>query len=117
MKKGFTLIELMAVIIILSLVVLIAFPNIVNVVKNSNNSIDSATSSLIINGAKNYVDEHKNSYPLKNGKVYCLQIESLIMNDYVINDDKVKTFKYVEVSVLDNLKYTYEVVDSCIEKR
>ena len=85
-EKGFTLIELIGVIVLLAIIILITYPSIVNIIKKSNNKIDSATSALIISGAKNMVDENKNSYPLTNGNIYCVTIKSLINKGYVISD-------------------------------
>jgi prepilin-type N-terminal cleavage/methylation domain-containing protein len=69
-NKGFTLIEMLGALIILLLIALIAFPNIINVVKKSNSKIDQATEALIISGAKNMIEDDKNKYPLTNGNVY-----------------------------------------------
>lgn len=124
-EKGFTLIELIGVIVLLAIIILITYPSIVNIIKKSNNKIDSATSALIISGAKNMVDENKNSYPLTNGNVYCVTIKSLINKGYVISDletgngNKINTDRYVMIKVNSN-KYKYTILaetEKCDEKR
>lgn len=124
-EKGFTLIELIGVITLLAIIILITYPSIVNIIKKSNNKIDSATSALIISGAKNMVDENKNSYPLTNGNVYCVTIKSLINKGYVISDlengngNKINTDRYVMIKVNSN-KYKYTILaeaEKCDEKR
>lgn len=121
-EKGFTLIELIGVIALLAIITLITYPAIVGIIKRSNNKIDSATSALIISGAKNMVDENKNSYPLTNGNVYCPKIEDLINKGYVISDletgngNKVDTKQYVKINVQNN-KYQYEITKTCTEKK
>ena len=121
-EKGFTLIELIGVIVLLAIIILITYPSIVNIIKKSNNKINSATSALIISGAKNMVDENKNSYPLTNGNVYCPTIEDLVNKGYVISDletgngNKIDTKQYVKINVQNN-KYQYEITKTCIEKK
>lgn len=124
-EKGFTLIELIGVIVLLAIIILITYPSIVNIIKKSNNKIDSATSALIISGAKNMVDENKNSYPLTNGNVYCVTIKSLINKGYVISDletgngNKINTDRYVMIKVNSN-KYKYTILaetEKCDDKR
>ena len=124
-EKGFTLIELIGVIALLAIIILITYPSIVNIIKKSNNKIDSATSALIISGAKNMVDENKNSYPLTNGNVYCVTIKSLINKGYVISDletgngNKINTDRYVMIKVNSN-KYKYTILaeaEKCDEKK
>lgn len=124
-EKGFTLIELIGVIVLLAIIVLITYPSIVNIIKRSNNKIDSATSALIISGAKNMIDENKNDYPLTNGNVYCVTINSLINKGYIISDletgngNKINTDRYVMIKVNSN-KYKYTILaetEKCNEKR
>lgn len=124
-EKGFTLIELIGVIVLLAIIILITYPSIVNIIKKSNNKIDSATSALIISGAKNMVDENKNSYPLTNGNVYCVTIKSLINKGYIISDletgngNKINTDRYVMIKVNSN-KYKYTILaeaEKCDEKK
>lgn len=115
--------ELMGVLILLSLIVLIAFPAIVNVVKRSGNEINEATKALILSGARTMVDEHKNDYPLKNGNIYCTTIQTLIDGGYVISDlqngnngESIDTTQNITITV-ENSKYKFDLTDSCTEKR
>lgn len=122
-KRGFTLIEVMGVIILLSLIVLLAFPAIVSVIKRSGSKINAATEALILSGAKNMVDEHKNDYPLNNGNVYCTTIGKLINGNYVISDlqngnngENIDTTKSITITV-KNSKYEFAITDTCTEKK
>ena len=54
MKKAFTLIELLAVIIILAIVALIATPIVLNVVDDAKNSAAKSEASMIVSGINNY---------------------------------------------------------------
>ncbi len=54
MKKAFTLIELLAVIIILAIVALIATPIILNVIEDSRKSANRSQVEILLSGAENY---------------------------------------------------------------
>lgn len=122
-NKGFTLIELMGVVIILLALVLMVFPSIINIIKKTSGEIDTATKALIIDATKSYIEEKKDSYVLKDGNVYCIQIQTLIDGDYLIDNLKTganlndfDTNRFVKVSVEDN-KYKYTILDdsNCTE--
>lgn len=127
-RKGFTLIELMGALVLLSLIVLVSFPAIVSVVKRSGNKIDEATKKLMISAARIKIDKYKNDYPLVDGNVFCEDIQSLIEKGYLISDlqdgstgetiDEEELAKImVKVEVIGS-KYIFEVVekDDCVPK-
>ena len=53
-KKGFTLTELLAVIIILAIIALIATPIILNVIDDARKSAGKSEASMILSGINNY---------------------------------------------------------------
>lgn len=63
MKKGFTLVELLGTIVILSLIVIVAFPSIISQIKKSNETIDSSTINIVKSSARQYLTDNKESYP------------------------------------------------------
>ena len=83
MKKGFTLIELLGVIVILSLIMLVVFPNVLSVIKKSNQDKDTYTLTLIKNAADIYIKEHPDVVDEK----FCR----------VISDDKVQPHFHISV--------------------
>ncbi len=56
MKKGFTLVELLAVIIILSVIALIATPIVINVIDDSRKSAAYSSSAMVLSAAQGYYD-------------------------------------------------------------
>ena len=58
MKKGFTLVELLAVIIILAIVALIALPIIMDVVEDSRKSAAKSGAAMVLSSVKNYFAEN-----------------------------------------------------------
>ncbi len=58
-NQGFTLIELIGTIVILSLLLLILIPNVSNSLKEESEKADQQTIDSIIMAAKNWSSEHK----------------------------------------------------------
>ena len=58
MKKGFTLVELLAIIVILSVVSLLVFPNVVKIIKQSKENLYQTQLRDIESVAKNFSMEH-----------------------------------------------------------
>lgn len=54
-KKGFTLVELLAVIVILAIILAIAIPGISNVINSSKEQAYESQKELIVNAAKKYL--------------------------------------------------------------
>lgn len=111
-NRGFTLVELLGVIILLALIVLIAFPSIISVVKRSDDSISEANQALILHAAEQQVDENKNNY--ENNHIYCIRIQDLIDNGFLIegiseSDGTKLNDRYVKVTI-DNFEYQYEII-------
>ncbi len=90
-NKGFTLVELLGVIIIISLLSLIIFPNIISSFFEVSNKLDDATTLIVIEAAKDYYENNRDNI----GKLdYCitistLQSEGLLAYDIKDSDGKV----------------------------
>lgn len=118
MKKGFTLIELLGVIVILGILVLVAFPPLLNQIKKSKNEINDATKALVIDAAKDYVEDNINNYEKTNGSTYCINISTLTENNYLNenlkneNLDNIDTSKQVKLMYKNN-KFEYEITNNC----
>lgn len=80
MKKGFTLIEMVAVIFTLSLISLIVLPAIINQIGNKKGEVSDASLKIIYNAAELYMTENPRDYKLLNGNTYCIIIEKLVNN-------------------------------------
>ena len=119
-NKGYTLIELLGVIIILSILVSFAVPTIINVIKSSTNKKDKLVEDLIINAAEMYVDDYDNEFYAKEQKSYCVSIRTLVELDYLkdkveIDGKDITDLKSVKIGYRN--KFTFQILDSnkCIE--
>ena len=89
-KKGFTLVELLGVIIIIALLSLVMFPNIINSFFEASNDLDKATEKIIIEAAKDYYSEKEDEIAKMDYclTVYMLQTEGLLSYDIKDSDGK-----------------------------
>ena len=116
MKKGFTLIELMAVVVIISLVCLLTFPNIVNQIKKSKDVNKDNVEKVVISAAKKYVNDNIDKYNEEGD--YCIAVQDLINNDYLKEDivkDEENDITDYSVSLMLSDKYVYELKKVCKE--
>lgn len=115
MKKGFTLIEVMAVVVIISLVCLLTFPNIVNQIKKSKDANKDNVEKVVISAAKRYVNDNIDKYSEGD---YCIAVQTLIDNDYlkedIVNGEENDITDY-SVSLMLSDKYVYELKKVCKE--
>jgi len=118
MRKGFTLVELVGVVIILGIVVLLAFPPLLGMIRDANREITKANETLLLTATDQYVDTYKNDFPKTDGNVYCVSYGDLIKDEKIpsnIPNKDGKTLDYntlIKVTV-NNGKYEYALDNSC----
>ena len=119
-KKGFTLIEIMAVIVVLGLLIAIITPVVNNLLKDSEDTLSDEQISMIVNASKKYMVEHSELLPeMSDGSKTFIYIDDLI-NNGVIDNDKVinpKTKEELDGCVVVNYndsfnQYEYNYSDS-----
>lgn len=119
-KKGFTIVEVIGVVIILGLIALLAFPPMLSMVKNSENDIDEATKTLIYTASSQYTAKYMNDFPKTTGNVYCITINDLIKEEYlsstIVNDD-ISLETKIKITISNDSKYEYIIDDECSEIR
>ena len=117
-KKGFTLVELLGVLVVLSVILMIAFPLITTYINKSKQKAYDTQMGLIITGLKDYVIEHKEVLPVNDTDYVTFTLGQLkalgIVNNSVVNpldgkeiDDSME-FKIIK----DGSKYIYQIVES-----
>ena len=112
-NKGYTLLELLGVIVILSLLVTLVFPSVINFIKKGNDEINSITNELIISAAEDYINDNSSELYLTSGTEYCVSVDTLIGKQYLnieLDDDDSYSSKSVKVTYDD--KANYEIIDS-----
>lgn len=119
-QKGFTLIEVLAVISLIAAVSLVMLPTIINQVNRSKGDLDEATIKLIENATYNYMDMNQSIYSMKSGKKYCINLKTLVdsgfLKDnlkYSSTNKKIDLTKNVEVTFTTDIDIQYDVKSSC----
>lgn len=111
-NRGFTLVELLAVMIILIIITAIAVPNISSSLERTNARQREAKEQLVISGAELYLSDHK-SYRTKfyDGSCY-IEVSTLVSGGYVSNDDtKYKNQNIGNIVYYDINSNSFEVID------
>lgn len=78
MKKGFTLIELISVIIIMGLIMVTVVPTILNQIKAKEGDISEASKQVIFLATNEYVKNDAIKYPIKSSNQFCISLEELV---------------------------------------
>ena len=109
MKKAFTLIELLAVIIILAIVALIATPIILDVIEDARISAGKSEANMILGGINNYCASEDMKYQLDNSytKICTTSMNADNVKDMVnLGNAEIKEIAY------DGKKLTTLVIES-----
>lgn len=111
LNHGFTLVELLAVIVLLGILVTLSFPKILEMVDREKDEINQAKLSLIYTGAKSYLFDHSNQYPEREGNIYCISPKTLEDENYVAFDtSEMKQDYVVKISYFSEDEYELSYV-------
>ena len=122
-NKGFTLTELVAVLVILIILMTMAYPNFSNLSSTAKSNYDNATKIIIRSAASIYVNNNKEKVDekIQSDGEYCVPIGTLISYEYLdseiqdANGKKIPDNQCVLVSITTDLnsknKYSYDIQD------
>lgn len=115
-KKGFTLAEILGVIVIIGLLLILIIPLLIKNIKKKEDVVQKLGNNLVIDAAGQYMGEHSKQY--LNGGTYCILIKDLIDDGKLVSPVKDVVSgesleeKTVKVVISMSGKTTYEIVDS-----
>lgn len=112
MKKGFTLVEVIAIITILGILLLIITPNVVNNINDTKNKTYERQILSIEDAAKRWGTNNSNKISDK----YYLEISTLVDEDYLVSNEIIdpRNSKFITGCIIinyldeyDQYKYTF----------
>ncbi len=122
MKKGFTLIELTAVIILIASISILGIVSINRNVNMKKNDISDAMQQIINASADIYMGYSIENYPKKYGDVYCIKLNKLTDLDILqspiidpVTKETIAEDKFIRIEISSST--IYSLVDTCTEKR
>lgn len=122
MKKGFTLIEIVAVVSILALLLILAIPPIIQQINQKKNEVSEAMQKILKNAASLNIQDHTEDYPEVEGNIYCITLQSLVNQGYLqspITDpttqEEIPLTTYIKV-IRQSGDFQYEVSSTCQNK-
>ncbi len=92
-NKGFTLTEILAVIVIISLLMLLVTPTIINKLNTNKDKTEETQNKLLFEATSEYTGANKDKYPTVNNSTYCISINTLIENGFLNENIKDVTTK------------------------
>lgn len=114
-KKGFTLVELLAVITLLALIMIVVVTSTSASNRNMRKDLKESEVRLIYSAAETYIQKNKNEYPTVEGNIYCISLKDLIneglLEDNLVNameDTKLDLNLGVKVTVESKVSYNFE---------
>ena len=94
-RKGFTIVELIVVIVILGIVTAIAVPTYYGVTESSNKKTFETNHNIIVSGINMYISAHNGAYPSKAGDLKnCKYIAFDDSDDFIADDANSKVCEF-----------------------
>lgn len=126
-KKGFTLVELLAVLVILGVLLTLAFSAVSRYIGRGKNAYYRGLEKNIKVAAQDYYADYKTLLPRKIGEANKINLKDLVENNYidaVLDENKKECYNtakeqdesYVIVTKVDKSKYEYYVCLKCGDK-
>ena len=118
-KKGFTLIELMGVIVIIGILLLIAIPAVDKYMRKGKNNYYVSLEEEIKTAGMNYMETYRTLLPRQIGHYATVTLDELVENKYmeeVVDENGVKCSGKVTIEKVSTEKYTYVSYLDCGNK-
>jgi len=118
---GFTLVELLAVIVILGVILAIAIPNIINVIEKTRIDAIIKNEEMMTNAVKKYLVSNTNELPRSIGETKEIPLTTLVNNSLMDNIRNPRGSNncngYILVTKVNNTEYVYNPRIDCETNR
>jgi prepilin-type N-terminal cleavage/methylation domain-containing protein len=120
-KNGFTLVELLAVIVIIGIISLIAVPVITKLIEDSGDKVFKSNEKLLVEAAQNYYKVNSNELPGETSITKTITLETLIKNGFTKeikspSDETILCDGYVVVEKTSDSIFKYTSYLNCGNK-
>ena len=116
-NKGFTLVEMIAVLVIIVLIFVVSFPPILNALKSTQVKVDESIFKIIGDSVDELLSQESLTYNKKDNNKYCITIKELIEKNYLeeelIQDLDQNTYATIE---FENGKTKLSLTTSCVQE-
>lgn len=116
-KHGFTMIELLAVLVILGIIMIIAIPAVVSYMQGARTDYYEKLEDSITTIGQEYFSDHRSLMPKENGQIYSINIKDLVSQGYtseIVDSDGNDTCAgNVYVKRLATADFEYHACISC----
>lgn len=113
MKKGFTLVEMLAVIALLAVIIGFSIPAILDKINSEQGKIDETLKQTVISAANLYVDNNKSKFSDNN--VHNIKFNTLVESDLLDSSILTDYNNYCVKATYSNKQYNFEIISSCVE--
>ncbi len=106
-ERGVTLIEMLAVIGVITILFVLVAPSIINFLNNRHDAVEQTTTALVNSAVQMYIEQDPQQYPRNKGDRYCFVLEDLIAEGFVEegvieNSEKYSSQNIMQVRVSAN---------------
>jgi prepilin-type N-terminal cleavage/methylation domain-containing protein len=116
-RQGFTLVELLAVIVILAIILVIAIPNIMKIIEKAKLDAYKRNEELLINATRNYLAGNPDKAPINVGEIKIVNLTDLQAYNIIENIKDVKSnsncIGQITVTKKNSSEYSYDPYIEC----
>ena len=109
-RRGFTLVELLAIIILLACIFLLVYPKVTEILQKEEDKIDEYNLDTIYSAVEAYIN-NKKEFPKEVGNEYCISIKTLDEQNLLPFDASKYMKKAIRIKIGKSGNF-YELVDS-----
>ena len=116
-NKGFTFVELLAVLVVVAILLIVVIPPIIHVFKSTQVKVDESVQRVIEDGTRDLLANENASYNFKDTNKYCIKISELIEKGYVNKEitDNIDSDVYSVITFKNN-EPIIELHTSCVKE-
>lgn len=111
MKKGFTLVELLAIVILLAALFLVVYPKVTEIMQKEEEKLDDLNLDTIYSAADSYINNNDKTFIKTVGKEYCILLKTLDEENLLPFDASKYSDKAVRIRIGKSTNY-HEIVNS-----